>query len=122
MAIRDFNYNQAISQANQIETVANDMMNVANRELKDTLDSIGACWQGEASRQFVGYCGAVKADILTQAKSLQDTARRIREVARIIKEAEDRARELQRQREAAARAAQAAMSPIGSTANKPKTS
>jgi len=119
MAILNFNYNQAISQANQIDAVATDMLNAANRELQNTLDSIGACWQGEASRQFITYCTATQTEIKSQAKSLQDLARRIREVARIIKEAEDRARELQRKREAEAKAA-AAAAPAANTTAAPK--
>lgn len=102
MAIMDFNYNQAMNQANQIETVANDMLNVANKQLQNTVDSIGVCWQGEASQQFISYCVTTQSDIKEQAKKLQDLARRIREVARIIKEAEERAKELQRQRDSAA--------------------
>jgi len=102
MAIMNFNYNQAISQASQIDAVANDMLNVANKQLQTTLDSIGACWRGDASGQFISYCTTTQADIRTQAKKLQDLARRIREVARIIREAEERVKELQRQQVASA--------------------
>jgi len=98
MAIMNFNYSQAISQANQISSIADDMTRLANRQLQTTLDSIGGCWQGDASEQFVRYCSATQTDIQTQARELQNLATRIREVARIIKEAEERARELQRQR------------------------
>ena len=104
MAILNFNYNQAINQANQIDAVANDMLGVANKQLQTTLDSIGACWQGDASRQFIGYCATTQTDIRTQAKKLQDLARRIRDVAKIIREAEEKAKELQRQQAAAAKA------------------
>jgi len=108
MAIMNFNYNLAISQANQVDTVATDMLNVANRDLQNTLDSIGASWQGESAQQFIGYCTTTQTEIRKKAGELQDLARRIREAARIIKEAEERARELQRRREAAAAAAAAA--------------
>ena len=102
MAIMNFNYNQAIRQANQVDAVANDMLNVANKQLQTTLDSIGACWGGDASKQFISYCATTQADIQTQAKKLQDLARRIKQVAQIIEEAEERAKELQQQQAAAA--------------------
>jgi uncharacterized protein YukE len=104
MAILNFNYNQAINQARQIDNVATDMLSAANRQLQTTIESIGACWQGEASRQFIGYCTTTQTDIRAEAKKLQDLANRIREVARIIREAEERAKELQRQQAAAAAA------------------
>lgn len=94
MAIQNFNYSQAINQASQIDAVAGDMLNVANKQLQTTADSIGACWHGEASRQFINHCVNTQADIRTQAQKLQDLARRIREVARIIREAEERAAEV----------------------------
>lgn len=108
MAILNFDYGKAIRQADNIDAVASDMLNVANNQLQKTLDSIGACWQGDASRQFIGYCTSAQDDIRKQAKNLQDLAQRIRRVARTIKEAEERARELQRQKEAAAAAEAAA--------------
>lgn len=102
MAITNFNYNNAISQANQVDNIAKEMLAVANRQLQTTMDSIGACWRGEASQQFLGHCATTQADIRDQAKKLQDLARRIREVARIIEAAEERAKELQRKKDAAA--------------------
>jgi len=101
MAILNFNYNQAIDQARQIDNVANDMLNAANRQLQATLDSIGVCWQGDASRQFIGYCTTTQTYIRAESKKLQDLANRIREVAKIIREAEERAIELQRRQSAA---------------------
>lgn len=102
MAIMDFNYNKAISQANQIDNIATDMLNIANKQMQTTIDSIGICWRGDASRQFITYCDSTQSDVRTQAKKLQELARRIREVARIIKAAEERAKELQRQQAASA--------------------
>jgi WXG100 family type VII secretion target len=94
MAIMNFDYGRAISQASQIEGVSREMTALANRQFKATLESMGACWKGEASQLFLTQCGAMQSDLLTQARRLQELAARIREVARIIKEAEERARTL----------------------------
>ncbi|HWQ79796.1 MAG TPA: WXG100 family type VII secretion target [Anaerovoracaceae bacterium] len=102
MAIMNFNYNQAINQAKQLEGVANEMLNVANKQFQTTVDSIQDSWEGKASQQFLSYCIATQEDIKKQARKLQDLAGRIREVARIIEEAEQRAKESQRRKEAKA--------------------
>ena len=121
MAIMNFNYTQAINQANQIATVASDMLNVANSELQTTLDSIGVCWQGEASRQFVGYCAATQTDIRTQAQSLQSLASRLRDVAKIIKDAEEEALRLQ-QKQAARGPAPSSIAPLSIAPTSPPKS
>ena len=95
MAILNFNYNRAINQARQIETIASDMKNTADKDMQTAIDSIGACWQGEASRQFIGYCSGVQADIIKQANDLKNIAVSLRSAAKIIKEAEDKAKKLQ---------------------------
>jgi WXG100 family type VII secretion target len=101
MAIMNFNYNQAISQANQLDAIANEMQDAANKQLQTAVDSIEACWRGEASQQFIGRCVVTQTDICTQAKKLRDLAKRIRTVAKIIEEAEQRAKEQQRRENAA---------------------
>jgi uncharacterized protein YukE len=102
MAIINFNYQRAMTQANQIETIANQMSNLTDRQFQTTLDSIGVCWRGDASQQFIGYCSQTQTDIRSQAKRLRELAARIRQVAKIIKEAEERAKAAQRAKAAAA--------------------
>ena len=101
MAILDFNYSRAINQAKQIDDIANEMLSVASTRLQNSLDSIGACWKGESSQQFIGYCAGVQTDIRNQSRNLQNVARRIRDAAKIIRDAEMRAKELQRKEAAA---------------------
>lgn len=103
MAIMNFNYNQAISQANQVEKIAKDMLAIANKQIQNAGDSIEICWRGSASQQFIANLEATQADIRAQAKKLQDLAKRIRSVAKIIEEAEQRAKELLRQKDAASK-------------------
>ena len=92
MAITNFDYNLAIQQANRIDAVAGEMKSVADNEMQSSLDSLNACWRGEASRQFINCCVATQADIKAQAGNLQNIAGRIREAANILKDIEDRAR------------------------------
>lgn len=92
MAIINFNYSRAISQAGQIEEIAQEMRSLADRDLQNGLEELSACWKGEASNQFVAYCGTTQNDLRAEASKLQDLARRIREIARILREAEERAK------------------------------
>jgi uncharacterized protein YukE len=102
MAIMNFNYNKAIKQAEKIESVADDMQNIANRQFQTAINSISVCWKGDASAAFNRYCVATQTDMRAQSSKLLDLGKRIREVAKILKEAEEKALELQRQRSSSA--------------------
>jgi hypothetical protein len=87
----NFNYNQTIEQAKRIETIAEDMRSLANGRLENAYDSIDAAWDGETSAIFLRHCGQTKAGLLERAGQLITLAGRMREVARILKEAEENA-------------------------------
>ncbi|MDR1605189.1 MAG: WXG100 family type VII secretion target [Gracilibacteraceae bacterium] len=90
--IYNFNYAKAIGQASQIEAVADDMRNLASGRLRGALDSINAAWDGETSKLFLRHGEETKQRITARANELTKLAERIRQVARILKEAEERAR------------------------------
>ena len=91
MAI-EFNYNNAISQAELIEGIVKDMRDVANKDLQTTVDSISASWRGDAAQQFLRYCFTAQGDVKSQAAKLEKLATDIRRVAKVIKDAEDKAK------------------------------
>jgi uncharacterized protein YukE len=99
MAIMNFNYDQAMRQANQIEEIARDMESLANQRIRGAMDHIGAIWKGEAASRYLSHCDQTRNDIQAKASGLKETATRIRNTAKILKEAEDRAREEQRRRD-----------------------
>jgi len=88
MNFLSFNYNKAVNQANRIESIADDMLSIANNQLRQTIESIGVSWQGEASDHFLQNCDAALADIRAQANRLRELARRINEAAKSIRDAE----------------------------------
>jgi hypothetical protein len=96
----NFNYDQAIRQANKIEEIARDMRNIADQKLRDTIESIGAVWQGNAANLYLRHCGGTRDGISKCAGELMDAAGRMRSAARILHEAEMRALEEQRRRDA----------------------
>ena len=89
----NFDYLQAIQQAQQLENAAQELRSLADRELKSGIDGIAESWSGEAANQFLAYCSSLQKDIYDEASRIMDTAKRIREVARVIRDAEEKAKE-----------------------------
>jgi len=94
MANINFNYNQAMKQADQIDAIADEMFSLADNKYDNTIDALTACWKGEASQRFVNHCNVTKTDITTQAKKLRDAADKIRVIARTVKDAEEKVKGL----------------------------
>jgi uncharacterized protein YukE len=90
--IWNFNYDKAIRQAEQIEGVAGNMTTLANNTLSGAMGAVNASWDGASSDLFLRHCEETKGQILEKARQLVQTASKIREVARILREAEINAR------------------------------
>ena len=90
--IWNFNYNLAIRQATQIEEIAREMKSLANGKFSTAIATVDASWDGDTSNIFIRHCTETKQQITAKATELENLARRIRDVAKILKEAEDRAR------------------------------
>ena len=88
----NFNFNLAARQATQIEDIASDMRSLANDKMTNAIATIDASWDGETSNLFIRHCDETKKQIISRASDLDSLARRIREVAKILREAEERAR------------------------------
>jgi len=82
--IMDFKYDLSIRQAAQIEEIAGEMRNLANRQYTDAIATIDASWDGDMSSVFLGHCNETKQQMTARATELENLAQRIRDVARII--------------------------------------
>ena len=89
--VLNFNYNLAIRQATEIEEIARSMRSLANGKFSTAIATVDASWDGDTSAIFLRHCAETKQQITTKATELENLARRIRDVARILKEAEERA-------------------------------
>ena len=107
MAIMNFDYSKAIGQANEVDRIANEMMSISESKLENALESLKNSWSGTSADQFMRYCNRTANDIRNEATKLRDFARRIRRVAKIIEDAEQRAKQAQRDAERRAREADA---------------
>jgi hypothetical protein len=90
--IWNFNYDKAIRQAEQIDSVAGDMTALANNTMGGAISAVNASWDGTSSDLFLRHCEDTRGQILEKARQLTQAAVKIRNVARILHEAEMNAR------------------------------
>lgn len=83
-----FNYEQAIRQAAQLETIAKNLRKAANNTMEDILNHVNSAWKSDSAPQYIKKGQKVEGDILTTAGNLENIAQAIRTIAERIKEAE----------------------------------
>ena len=92
-------FQQAKARADELEKVASDIKNLANRDMEDVLQQLSKAWQGESASQYMQKGAQMKAKMMDTVKRLTDTANTIRNTAQRIYNAEMKALELAKQRE-----------------------
>lgn len=92
MRIR-INYGQVVRQANEIGSIAGDVDGI-KKELQSIVSSIDANWDGEASNIYKRRCTGFGEYLREVSRDMDRVSSTIKEVARIIKQADERAREL----------------------------
>ena len=83
-----FNYNQAIEQAKQLDEVAEQLTNAANRDMEDLLNDVSRAWKSDSAPQFLKKGQKVEGDMRTTARNLKNIASAIRTIAKRIRAAE----------------------------------
>lgn len=92
-------FQQAKARADELDRIASDIQNLANRDVDDAMQQLSRAWQGEAASQYLQKGGQMKDKMMETVRRLNDTATTIRNTAQRIYDAEMRALELARQRE-----------------------
>lgn len=92
----NFNYKNAMKQADQIDMIARDMLTAAEAKMQNAIDSIDVCWKGEAAKQFLQHCIGLQDDVRDHVKMLHNISEKLRNVAERINVAEAEAKEIQR--------------------------
>ncbi len=93
-AVIRMNYNKAVQQANRLDDLARQLMNLANHNLDGTLSNINRAWDGESANLFLQKGLKAKDDMIKTARSIQNTANAIRKAAEIVRQSDMRAREI----------------------------
>lgn len=94
----EITFGNAIAQANQLETCADEMVALSNRRMAEIKNNILAAWQGESAMAYTEKMDLTGEGILATANKLYQIARTLRETARQFREAELRAIEIAQQR------------------------
>ena len=95
----NFNYKQAIRQAEKLEDIAGKISRLADDRMGETISGLKAAWESDSSPQFYSKIAQVQDDIRTQADNVKEVAASIRETAENIRDAERRNREIARRRD-----------------------
>lgn len=83
-----FNYNKAISQAEELEEISKKMKNTANNTMEDILNDVHAAWKSDSTPMYIKKGQKVGSDIRTTATNLTNIAQTIRTIARRVRDAE----------------------------------
>ena len=83
-----FNYDKAISQANQLDNVAKKLKNAANNNMETILNDVSRAWKSDSAPQYVKKGQKVGNDMNTSAKNLNQIASTIRSIAKTVRDAE----------------------------------
>lgn len=104
----NFNYNQAISKAQELETAATKLETDAVTEMDSILLAINRNWTGDNANAYRTKCKTEQTNIATIVESIRTVASTIRTMAENIKAAEMRALRIAQAEEAARKAAEEA--------------
>ena len=94
----EFDFQQAIKRAEELEGIAADMRKLAGEELETSLQSLSVAWKGEASTAYLSKGTRLRDKILKSANDLVKTAATIRKVAKKTYDAEKKAYQIAMER------------------------
>lgn len=90
----EFNYAKAMRQAGNLEESANRLKQLAQASMSDTLQQLNANWTGENATAYIQKGRTLQQQISETAAELTRIAENIRTVARRMRDAEQRARDI----------------------------
>lgn len=78
----EFDFQQALKRAEELEEIAADMKRLADGDLEETLQSLSLSWKGEAASTYLAKGSRLQEKILKSSNDLKNTALTIRNVAK----------------------------------------
>lgn len=81
-------FRKAKSQANALEQAAGNIKNLSDKKYNSTLNELAVNWTGDNSQKFIGKGRQLQINMTSTADAIQAVAEAIREIARVIYEAE----------------------------------
>lgn len=83
-----FDYNHAISQAKELERLADRIESNVVKKMDGVADDLNAAWKGESAGNYIRKEQQLRDQIKQTARELRDTAADIRRVAKRLYNAE----------------------------------
>lgn len=83
----EMNYNQAVRQAKQLETLAGNLKKIQN-ELQDSMNGLSRGWEGDASDAYRRKGSRLAEKVRKDADQLNQAAAAIRNIAKRTRRAE----------------------------------
>lgn len=83
-----FNYNKAISQANQLDDIARRLNDAANQTMENILNEVQRTWKSDSTAEYLKKGNKVGGDVRTTAQNLSNIAGAIRTIAKRVMQAE----------------------------------
>lgn len=87
----EITFGNAMTQANQLDACADDMIRLANNSMAGIKNEINMAWQGDSANAYLAKMDITAENIVTTANKIRQIAATIRNVARIFRETELRA-------------------------------
>lgn len=95
----DFNYNQAISQAGELEDISERLKKLSENDLQDVMDDLSSAWKSDSAGQYINKVNRLNESIRSTSRNLKEISAAIRNIARNVKDAETAAQKIADQRD-----------------------
>lgn len=95
----NYDFQQAIRKAEELEAVATNLRSLANNDLAGSMQTLSNAWKGEAANTYLMKGNTLKERIVENAKKLDTTAKTIRTTAKRTYDAEMAAYRIAKERE-----------------------
>lgn len=95
----EFDFAQARMRAAEIDEVAADLARISKQDMENTMAELAGAWKGDSARLFQNKADALQGKVSATSRELGAIADTIREIARIMYEAEMEALRLATQRD-----------------------
>ena len=84
----EFDYREAINQANKLDEIAGNIRRLASNSMENTLITLNGGWQGETADSFIRKGRELEEKTTKTAEDLKRAAERIRTIAKRVHDAE----------------------------------
>lgn len=90
----EFDYCGAMRQAGRVEDAAEDIRQLAAREIEEIIDELSVYWKGQAAELYFSKCRELQRELRNTSRDLDNVANNIRRRSERMRAAEEAARRI----------------------------